>query len=59
MFERSAGAVPVRAIHAPRTVVGWSDGWLLHDWETLQQLRLHLLEKLSERLATEGNLGWR
>lgn len=33
----------------------WDDEWLIADRERMRQLRLHALEQLSERLATEGH----
>jgi DNA-binding SARP family transcriptional activator len=38
-------------------LVDWSDSWLTNDRERLHQLRLHLLERLSERLTADGRFG--
>ena len=35
----------------------WDDGWLEPERESYRQLRLHLLEKMSERLTREGRFG--
>jgi DNA-binding SARP family transcriptional activator len=35
----------------------WEDEWLVDDRERLRQLRLHVLETLAGRLATEGRFG--
>lgn len=35
----------------------WDDEWLIADRERMRQLRLHALEQLSERLASEGRFG--
>jgi DNA-binding SARP family transcriptional activator len=35
----------------------WEDEWLVDDRERLRQLRLHVLERLAERLADEGAYG--
>lgn len=54
--ETSVAPWPTAA-HDGDLLVDWSDSWLTHDRERLHQLRLHLLEKLSERLAADGRFG--
>ncbi|MGH3478627.1 MAG: AfsR/SARP family transcriptional regulator, partial [Nocardioidaceae bacterium] len=36
---------------------GWGDAWLTDERERLHQMRLHLLEKVAERLADTGQFG--
>ncbi|MGH4006077.1 MAG: AfsR/SARP family transcriptional regulator, partial [Pseudonocardiaceae bacterium] len=36
---------------------GWEDAWLTDERERLHQMRLHLLEKVAERLADTGQFG--
>lgn len=38
-------------------LVDWDDDWLTSDRERMRQLRLHLLEALSERLSRDGRFG--
>jgi DNA-binding SARP family transcriptional activator len=35
----------------------WDDEWLIADRERIRQLRLHALEQLSDRLASDGRFG--
>jgi DNA-binding SARP family transcriptional activator len=40
--------------HQDDLLMDWCDSWLTHDRERIHQLRLHSLERISERLTRDG-----
>lgn len=51
------GEVPSVLTDARELLPDWDDDWVVPDRERIRQLRLHALEELSNRLATEGRFG--
>jgi DNA-binding SARP family transcriptional activator len=52
--ELPADCAPVTALLSTDLLPDWCDDWLFVFRERWRQLRLHTLERLAERLATEG-----
>jgi DNA-binding SARP family transcriptional activator len=54
---RTAAPIRLEDVYQGDLLADWDDEWLTSDRERLRQLRLHLMETLSDQLARDGRFG--